>query len=79
MFLLGGLMFLNFLVFCVVSHYYTYQDPAVFEKTIHVENGDVRNVEKSDSVKVINLRNPSRLEPESSQESSLKRHKVSSA
>lgn len=72
-------MFLNFLVFCVVSHYYTYQDPAVFEETIHVENGDVRNVEKSDSVKVINLRNPSRLEPESSQESSLKRHKVSSA
>jgi peptide/histidine transporter 3/4 len=32
MFLLGGLMFLNFLAFCLISHFYTYQDPASFEE-----------------------------------------------
>lgn len=43
LFLLGGLMFVNFLVFCVVSHYYTYQDPATFEKAVDddkAENAD---------------------------------------
>ncbi|KAH9519725.1 hypothetical protein Btru_070734 [Bulinus truncatus] len=34
MFLMAGLMFLDFLIFCVVSHYYTYQDPTTFEKVI---------------------------------------------
>jgi peptide/histidine transporter 3/4 len=32
MFLLGGLMFLNFLIFCVVAHFTSYQDPATFVK-----------------------------------------------
>ncbi|CAL1529876.1 unnamed protein product [Lymnaea stagnalis] len=32
MFLFAGLMMLNFFIFCVVSHYYTYQDPSTFEK-----------------------------------------------
>ncbi|XP_059167062.1 solute carrier family 15 member 4-like isoform X2 [Physella acuta] len=32
MFLLAGLMVLNFFIFCIVAHFYTYQDPATFEK-----------------------------------------------
>ena len=31
MFLMAGLMLLNTAVFCVVAHFYTYQDPSQFE------------------------------------------------
>ena len=31
MFLLAGLMIINLAVFCVVAHFYTYQDPRQFE------------------------------------------------
>ena len=31
MFLLAGLMIVNTVVFCVVAHFYTYQDPSQFE------------------------------------------------
>ena len=31
MFLLAGLMIINLAVFCVVAHFYTYQDPSQFE------------------------------------------------
>ncbi|BFZ03584.1 hypothetical protein BsWGS_06623 [Bradybaena similaris] len=46
LFLLGGLMFVNFLIFCVVSHYYTYQDPATFEKVVDDDKTD--NVDYAD-------------------------------
>nr|KAI8731472.1 solute carrier family 15 member 4-like [Biomphalaria glabrata] len=36
MFLLAGLMALDFIIFCIVAHFYTYQDPAKFEKTVGV-------------------------------------------
>uniref|UniRef100_A0A0B7AD16 Major facilitator superfamily (MFS) profile domain-containing protein n=1 Tax=Arion vulgaris TaxID=1028688 RepID=A0A0B7AD16_9EUPU len=48
MFLLGGLMFLNFLVFCVVAKFFTYQDPATFEKAIEtdvVKDGHINDQE----------------------------------
>ncbi|CAG5123017.1 unnamed protein product, partial [Candidula unifasciata] len=34
MFLLGGLMLLNFFIFVIVAQFYTYQDPATFEKAV---------------------------------------------
>ncbi|CAG5134601.1 unnamed protein product, partial [Candidula unifasciata] len=79
MFLLGGLMFVNFLFFCLISHFYTYQDPAKFEETILVENGDVTSLVKDDSAKVINLRNPSRLGSLGSEETSGRRYKESAS
>ncbi|XP_005095839.3 solute carrier family 15 member 4 [Aplysia californica] len=38
LFLLGGLMMLNFFVFCIVAHYYNYQDPSTFERPDEDEN-----------------------------------------
>lgn len=37
LFLLAGLMMLNFFVFCVVAHYYSYQDPSKFEEIVQEE------------------------------------------
>ncbi|CAG5117051.1 unnamed protein product, partial [Candidula unifasciata] len=38
LFLLGGIMFINFLIFCVIAHFYKYQDPATFEKTVNEDS-----------------------------------------
>ncbi|BFZ17940.1 hypothetical protein BsWGS_20979 [Bradybaena similaris] len=46
MFLLGGLMLINFFVFCIVAHFYTYQDPATFEESVTKQNVDDVEFEK---------------------------------
>ncbi|XP_055877764.1 solute carrier family 15 member 4-like isoform X2 [Biomphalaria glabrata] len=49
MFLLAGLMALDFIIFCIVAHFYTYQDPAKFEKTDEVPVSEKSDTDGSPS------------------------------
>uniref|UniRef100_A0A0B6ZE32 Major facilitator superfamily (MFS) profile domain-containing protein n=1 Tax=Arion vulgaris TaxID=1028688 RepID=A0A0B6ZE32_9EUPU len=74
LFLLGGLMFLNFLVFCFISHFYKYQDPASFEKdtTLDKKNevqDEVQLEQEHKTENGVKMRNPSGSEHESTDES----------